>query len=76
MRLRKAIKGESRVSRIVSGEQQTLNQHHHSGPPKGFRGPRAKLQNKAPRVCGRSEEKGQKARETGGTESGGNLRPL
>ena len=38
----------------------------------------AKLQNVAPCVCNRSELKGgeQKARESGGTESGGTLRTL
>ena len=36
-----------------------------SGQPRGFRGPGAKLQNEAPCVCDRSEQKGKKARESG-----------
>ena len=35
-----------------------------TGPPTGFRGPGARLQNKGPSVCDRSK-KGQKARESG-----------
>ena len=45
-------------------------------PPRGFRGPGAKLQNEAPCDCDLSKQKGQKARESGGTESGGTLRTL
>ena len=33
-------------------------------------------QNEGPCVCGRSEKKGQRAKESGGTESGGTLRTL
>ena len=45
-----------------------------SGPPRDFRGPGAKLE--ALCVCERSEQKGQKARESGETISGGTLRTL
>ena len=41
-----------------------------AGPPRGFRSPGARLQSEAPCVCGLSEHKGQKARGSGGTESG------
>ena len=44
--------------------------------PRSFRCPGAKLQNEAPCFCDCSEQKEQRAREFGGTESGGNLRPL
>ena len=37
-----------------------------NGPPRGFQGPRATLQNEAPSACDRSEQKGQKAKESGG----------
>ena len=41
-----------------------------------FSMPRGKNANKAPCFCDCSEQKEQRARESGGTESGGNLRPL
>ena len=47
-----------------------------TGSPRGFGGPGAKLQNQAPCVCDRSEQNGQKASESGGTESGSTLRTL
>ena len=46
------------------------------GPRKGFQSPGAKLQSEAPGVCDRSEQKGQNARESEGTETGGALRTL
>ena len=47
-----------------------------SGPPIGFRSPRAKLQMEVPCVFDPSKQKGQKARESGETESGGIRRAL
>ena len=41
-----------------------------------FRGPGEKLQNEAPCVCDRSEQRGQKAEESEGTGSGGTFRNL
>ena len=51
-------------------------QAKYPGPPRGFRGPGTKLQSEAPCVRDRSEQKGQKAQESKGTESGGALRTL
>ena len=46
-----------------------------SGPPRGFRGQAAKLQNEAPRVCDRSKQEGQKISGGGGLNLAALLEP-
>ena len=57
---------KSNVHQFVKAYWKVKKEHcREAGPPRGYRGPGAKLENEGPCVRDRSKQKGQKARESG-----------